>query len=79
MADDWTDDELNASVEAYLNMLRLQNAGMPFVKAAVYRDLASRFSRTANAFERRMMNISSVLASQGREWIEGLPPAKNVI
>lgn len=78
MADDWTDDELKASVEAYMKMLRLQKSGAPFVKAAVYRDLASQFPRTAKSFERRMMNISSVLSSQGREWIRGLLPLKNV-
>lgn len=78
MATEWSDEELKASVEAYLSMLHSHRSGTPFVKAAIYRDLAGRFGRTDSAFERRMMNISSVLSILGREWLPGLLPAKNV-
>jgi 5-methylcytosine-specific restriction protein A len=78
MATEWSDEELRASIEAYLDMMQLHRGGKPFVKASIYRDLSSRFGRTDSAFERRMMNISSVLSILGREWLPGLLPAKNV-
>lgn len=75
---DWTVDELRASVEAYVEMLRLHRSGKPFVKKRYYRELASRFGRTEKSYEYRAQNISHVLALQGREWLPGLVPAKNV-
>lgn len=76
--EDWSTDELRASVIAYLQMLRLHRSGKPFVKKNYYRDLAEQHKRTAKAFEYRAQNISYVLALQGREWLPGLAPAKNV-
>ena len=35
-------------------------------------------SRTAKAYERRMMNISSVMQGLGRPWVKGLAPLSNV-
>ena len=78
MAIEWSDEELKASVQAYFKMLRSHQNSAPFVKAVVYRELAVRFGRTESAYERRMMNISSVLSLLGREWLPGLVPAKNV-
>lgn len=78
MATEWSDEELKASIEAYMRMMQALHSGTPFVKATIYRDLANRFGRTDSAFERRMMNISSVLSMLGREWVPGLVPAKNV-
>jgi len=40
--------------------------------------LAAKFSRSEKSFEFRMCDISSVLASQGRPWVPGLLPRKNV-
>lgn len=74
----WTQEELKASVEAYVEMRDKQTTGEPFVKKDVYRRLAERFDRTEKSFEFRMQNISHVLAQQGREWIKGLRPARNV-
>jgi 5-methylcytosine-specific restriction protein A len=76
--DDWSNDELQASVNAYLEMLRLHRSGKPYVKKQYYRALAQRYRRTEKAFEYRAQNISYVLALQGREWLPGLVPAKNV-
>ena len=59
-------------------MLRLHRRGNAFVKKRYYRDLAQRFGRTEKAFEYRAQNISYVLALQGREWLPGLAPARNV-
>jgi len=60
------------------SMLHSNRSVTAFVKAVTYRDLASRFERTDSVFERRMMNISSVLSILGQEWLPGLLPAKNV-
>lgn len=76
--DDWTIDELQASVSTYLEMLKRHRQKLPFTKRDYYRDLANRFGRSEGAFEYRAQNISHVLALLGREWLPGLPPAKNV-
>lgn len=78
MPDDWSDDELAASVEEYRRMARLESLGERYSKKDIYRDLAKRFGRTDKAFEYRMQNISAVLAEMGEEWIPGLRPASNV-
>ncbi|MBB3227710.1 5-methylcytosine-specific restriction protein A [Luteibacter sp. Sphag1AF] len=74
----WTDDELMASVRAYMQMREKALAGQPFVKAEVYRVLGHTWNRSPSAFERRMQNISAVLHMSGKAWIKGLVPASNV-
>lgn len=74
----WTDEELKAAVEVYLEMLSHQRSGESFVKKRYYEDLHARFGRTVKSYEYRMQNISFVLASQGRKWLTGLVPAQNV-
>ncbi len=76
--DNWSDEELRASVNAYLEMLALHRQGTPFTKKKYYDSLSERFGRTAKAFEYRMQNISYVLSLMGRDWLTGLKPAKNV-
>ena len=75
---DWTDEELQATVASYAEMMRLDAAGTPYVKAYYYRLLAQRFGRIEGAFERRMQNISYLLDSRGLEWLQGLKPQANV-
>lgn len=75
---EWTSEELRAAVESYLEMQSLYRSGRPFVKKDYYRALAARFDRTEKAFEYRAQNISHVLALLGRDWLPGLPPARNV-
>jgi len=74
----WSTEELEASVKAYLEMLRSHRKGKAVVKKQVCAELAKKFERTEKAFEYRMQNISRVLDLLGREWIPGLPPAKNI-
>lgn len=74
----WTDDELSAVIEAYLQMLALEEAGHPYSKAAVRRALlAGPVAGRANT-EQRMQNISFVLQGMGRNWIEGYKSLPNV-
>lgn len=75
---EWSEDELKASVDAYLEMLQKARVSEPFVKKDYYKLLANQFGRTPGAFEYRMQNISFVMGLMGRDWIPGLPPAKNV-
>lgn len=74
----WNLDELRAAVQSYLEMQRAVRAGKELNKKAIYRDLSHRFGRTEKAYEYRMQNISYVLSLQGRTWIPGLVPARNV-
>jgi 5-methylcytosine-specific restriction protein A len=76
--DDWSDDELHASVVAYFDMESKLRAGIPVVKSQVYLALSNQFARTHKSFEFRMQNISYVLSTMGRTWIPGLKPARNV-
>lgn len=76
--DGWSNEELKASVEAYVEMQRNERAGQLIIKKHYYRKLAQTFSRSEKAFEYRMQNISYVLSLMGRSWLTGLKPAKNV-
>lgn len=78
MSDGWSKEELEASVQAYRDMLEKQDAGTKFVKAHVYRELAKQFGRKEGAFERRMQNISAIYQERDLEWVPGLKPQKNI-
>ena len=76
--DGWSRDELQASVEAYVDMQHKVRNGESFIKKRYYEDLASKFGRSEKAFEYRMQNISYVLSLMGRQWLTGLRPMTNV-
>ena len=76
--EEWREEELRASVQAYLDMQRKEHEQHPFTKKECYADLSKRFGRTPSSFEFRMQNISYVLSLMGRDWLKGLRPAKNV-
>lgn len=78
MSDIWSDEELRASVEVYIDMLRKESKGEKFVKKRYYEQLSEEFGRTAKSFEFRMQNISYIYSQLGRKWVSGLRPAKNV-
>lgn len=78
MAINWSDEELSASVDSYVQMLRWDSEQKPYNKSAIYRQLAATFTRTSKSFEFRMQNISYVLLIMGRQWLNGLKPASNV-
>jgi predicted HNH restriction endonuclease len=74
----WSDEELRASVSAYLEMAGRTRNGEPVNKTEAYVGLAAKFGRSPKAFEYRMQNISYVLSLMGRDWLRGLRPASNV-
>lgn len=76
--DQWSEDELRASVIAYLEMQQLDQKGINFTKKKYYEELSKKFDRSIKAFEYRMQNISYVMSLLGRDWLPGLKPAKNV-
>jgi hypothetical protein len=78
MRQDWSDNELTASVAAYEVMLEFDTRGKPYSKTQVYRDLIASHGRTKGAWEFRMQNISAVRDNMGLPWIAGLKPATNV-
>lgn len=78
MRETWTEEELRATVSAYLEMRTKEQNGVSFVKKHYYAALASQFGRTEKAFEYRMQNISYICTLLGRTWVSGLKPAKNV-
>ncbi|MDB4606323.1 HNH endonuclease [Crocinitomicaceae bacterium] len=74
----WSKDELKAAVEAYFDMLNKYKKKQKFTKSHYYRALGEKFKRSPSAFERRMSNISYALTLQGRSFLPGLKPLKNV-
>lgn len=78
MANDWSDEELRGSVDAYLDIAERIHRGDRVNKAEAHRALARTFGRTAESFEFRMQNISAVLEELGLPWIRGYAPARNV-
>lgn len=78
MSENWSEKELRASVEAYVDMHRKESKGTAFIKKGYYEELAKKFGRTAKSYEYRMQNISYVYSLQGRQWVSGLKPARNV-
>ena len=75
---DWSKEELDAAVQAYIKMRDLQLAGIKFTKKSIYEELSAQFGRTPKAFEFRMQNISYVYSVLGRQWVKGLKPAAHV-
>ncbi|EIM27211.1 HNH endonuclease [Microvirga lotononidis] len=76
----WTDQELEAAVNAYLEMLEREIRGEAFNKKAMNRELRDGplAGRTASSVEFRMQNISAVLNDRQLRWLSGYRPAANV-
>ena len=74
----WSREELEASVRSYLEMRQKDLNGENYIKKEYYQRLSKAFSRTEKSFEYRMQNISYVFSLMGRDWVKGLKPAKNV-
>lgn len=74
----WSTEELEAAVVAYIDMRRKETDGQSFTKKSYYIALSEKFGRTEKSYEYRMQNISYVYSLMGRKWVTGLKPAKNV-
>ncbi|MBU1356776.1 MAG: HNH endonuclease [Candidatus Edwardsbacteria bacterium] len=76
----WSQEELSAAVDAYLQMLEKETRNEPCNKSEINRDLRSGIlkNRTKGSIEYRMQNISSVMESLCLPRIKGYLPAKNI-
>ena len=77
---DWSDVEIQATVEAYFRMLLSEQNGQAFSKAHENRVLreGALAGRTQGSIEFRMQNISTIFELLGLRRITGYKPAKNV-
>lgn len=76
----WSDQELEASVDAYLKMLGLEQSRQTFKKSVENQLLREGplSKRSASSVEYRMQNISAVLEQMDLPRINGYRPAKNI-
>ena len=73
----WQDDELDAIIADYFDMLSADLAGIPYVKSRHSKDLMARIGRTHRSVEFKHQNISAVLDELGLPWIPGYMPKRN--
>ncbi|MCQ6269109.1 DUF3883 domain-containing protein [Pseudarthrobacter sp. R1] len=75
---DWSEVEVAATVGSYLEMLRQEVLGQPYVKTHFRKMLLPLLSnRTESAVEFKYQNISAVLMKLGLRPIRGYQPAQN--
>src|SRR5437899_3120271 len=78
MSDDWSREEVEATVSDYFDMLAMELRGEPFNKAEHNRDLQKLLAnRTKGAIEKKHQNISAVLIELGYPYIDGYKPLGN--
>lgn len=73
----WRDDELDAIIADYFQMLALELAGQPYIKARHSSALMERIGRSHRSVEFKHQNISAVLDELGLPWIPGYVPKAN--
>jgi hypothetical protein len=80
MIREWSIEEIDAAFEAYLEMFHQQEAGKPFIKAVVVRNLMAGplNQRTRSSVERRFQNYSAIFQHRGLRWVHGYAPLDHV-
>jgi hypothetical protein len=73
----WRDDELDAIVADYFEMLEAELSGHSYVKTRHSETLMARIGRTHRSVEFKHQNISAVLGELGLPWIPGYRPKRN--
>jgi hypothetical protein len=73
----WKDDELDAIVADYFEMLVADLARRPYIKSKHSAALMERIGRTHRSVEFKHQNISAVLDELGLPWIPGYIPKRN--
>ena len=76
----WTIEEINASVDAWVKMYKLQKSGIKFVKSEIIRGLQTDelSIRSKGSIERRFSNISAVALALEHDFVQGYLPLGNV-
>ena len=77
MARNWSDNEIDAIIGDYFDMLGHEQAGRAFNKAEHRRALMETIGRSEGSVERKHMNISAVMAALGLPYIDGYKPYRN--
>ena len=78
MSSDWTPEEVEATVEDYLAMLKAERSRQPYVKTRHNAALRERLvGRSRGAVEYKHCNISAVLSELGLPFIDGYSPLSN--
>jgi hypothetical protein len=76
--EDWSPQEVRATVLDYMAMLKIELSGQPYNKTTHRRALLERLSgRSDGAVELKHQNISAVLRDMGHFWIPGYKPRSN--
>lgn len=75
---DWSKDEVDVTVDVYFQMLTLELAGEPYVKAEFHREVAKTVERTLGAISKKFSNISAALDELNAVWIPGFKPLPNL-
>lgn len=74
---EWSDEENEATIAEYFDMLAMELRGQPFSKAEHNRALQHVTGRGRGSIEYKHQNISAVLMGLGETWIDGYKPAFN--
>jgi len=78
MANDWSNEEAEATISDYFDMLAMELRGEPFNKAEHNRNLQKLLKGRSNgAIEKKHQNISAVLIELGYPYIDGYKPLPN--
>lgn len=76
---DWSDAEVQKTLDLYIKMLEMDLLGREFNKSALNRELVSRLDgRTHKAVEFKLQNISYVLNEAGWPYVRGYRPASHI-
>lgn len=74
----WEHPEVEATLSAYFMLMERELAGQRTVKTELYKSLARQWGRSWKGYERKMQNISAVLAMHDHPYLKGLPPLVNI-
>ena len=78
VGENWSPQEVRATVLDYMAMLKFELAGQPYNKTAHRRVLLQQLSgRSDGSVEMKHQNISAVLRDMGHFWIPGYKPRSN--
>lgn len=76
---DWTSEEVEATVRDYFEMLRIESSGAAYSKSAHNERLRAKLTtRSKSSIELKHQNISAVLDQLGLPYIRGYKPRSNL-
>ncbi len=78
IGEDWSAEEVEATVEAYFEMLRLESSAQAYKKTEFNAALRQKLrGRSKSSVEMKLHNVSSVLHSMDLPFIDGYKPRSN--